>query len=110
MHTTTSGCACCAWAAWARPSSSCAQRWRCIRDVLAHNNLGFALSSLGRYEEAIEQFQAVVEIDTSDLYTLTNLGLSFSRLGNRPATLECYSQPLPSTLGTSMRSTTRVLR
>jgi tetratricopeptide (TPR) repeat protein len=64
------------------------QLWPDFAD--AHNNLGLALSALGRNEEAVEHFQAAVKLRPDDGQTHSNLGNALRALGNTDEALEHF--------------------
>jgi Flp pilus assembly protein TadD len=57
-----------------------------------HYDFGTVLDRLGRYEEALEQFQAAVEADPRDAESWVMLGDSFMRSGRLPAAIARYQE------------------
>ena len=49
--------------------------------MIALGNKGLALDKLGRYEEAIEEYDRILAIDPNDINALGNKGLDLDSLG-----------------------------
>ena len=77
----------------------------------AHNELGYALHQLGRYQEAVQQYQIAIQQKTDYASAHYNLGMSFVALHNRQAALQQYRilQRIDNTRATKLfnRSTMR---
>ncbi len=59
----------------------------------AHNNLGNVYLAMGRYDEAIEQFEACLEYifyQPSFPQTYTNLGISYTKKGDNEKAMESF--------------------
>lgn len=50
-------------------------------NVKAYNNRAYCYAKLGQYEEAIQDYSTVLEIDESNIHALHNRGISYERLG-----------------------------
>ncbi|BAY27419.1 TPR repeat-containing protein [Calothrix sp. NIES-2100] len=62
--------------------------------VLAHNNLGFVLDSLGRLEAAIASFQTALRLDPNYAPAHYNLGYVLHKLGRLEAAIASYQTAL----------------
>ena len=56
----------------------------------AHNELGYALHQLRRYQEAIQQYMMAIQQKTDYASAHYNLGMSFLALNNRNGALQQY--------------------
>jgi protein O-mannosyl-transferase len=56
----------------------------------AHNEMGYALHQLGRFGEAVRQYQIAITQKTNYASAHYNLGMSFVALKNRPGAMEQY--------------------
>lgn len=57
-----------------------------------HNNLGYCLNRLGRYEEAESYLRVALQIDPSKQNAYKNLGISLERQGRFAEAAQCYIQ------------------
>jgi len=57
-------------------------------------NKGFALNNLGKYQEAIEAFDRVVEMDPSNSYAWNNKGYALNNLGRYEDGLQAFAKAL----------------
>jgi tetratricopeptide (TPR) repeat protein len=64
------------------------------RQAAAHNNLGNALDSLNRPQEAITSFDKAIALQPGDAEAWNNRGAAFRRLGQAEAAIESYDQAL----------------
>ncbi len=58
--------------------------------VQAHHARGVALGQLGRYEEALKEFEWVTKADAKHFRAYSNKGLALHRLGRLPEAVEAY--------------------
>ena len=56
----------------------------------AHNELGYALHSLGRFAEAVPEYQIAIRQRTDYALAHYNLGISYISMRNRNGALEQY--------------------
>jgi tetratricopeptide (TPR) repeat protein len=56
----------------------------------AHNELGYALHQLGRYPEAVKEYQTAIAQRRDYASATYNLGMAYLALNNRNAALEQY--------------------
>ena len=57
-------------------------------------NKGFALNNLGKYEEAIEAFDKVIDMDPSNSYAWNNKGYALNNLGRYEDGLQAFAKAL----------------
>ena len=65
------------------------RQWRSYRKAIeidpkyakAYRNMGFALSNLGRKEEAVASYKKAIEIDPKYANAYRNMGFALSNLG-----------------------------
>ena len=60
----------------------------------SHNNLGSALSALGRHDEAIAAFDRALAIDPNDGMAHLHKGVSLQAIGHRDASIACLLEAL----------------
>jgi tetratricopeptide (TPR) repeat protein len=65
----------------------------------AHNNLGFAYGSLGKWKEAIESHQQAIKLKPDYAGAYFNLGVDHLMSGNKKAALEQYKILQPMNAG-----------
>ena len=63
-------------------------------DAVVHYNLGVTLVSLGRAQEAIEQYERSVRLNPDSAWTRYNLGVALVGVGRVPEAIEQYQQAL----------------
>jgi len=73
--------------------------WQSVLDVIpdnsrAHNNLGVALKSAGRVDEAIRHYNEALRVTPDDEKTLNNLGIAFQAMGRYDETIDCFNRAL----------------
>ena len=73
--------------------------WQSVLDVMpdnsrALNNLGAALGSQGRVDEAINRYRKAIEINPRDEMAYDNLGIAFQSLGRLDEAAGCYLEAL----------------
>jgi tetratricopeptide (TPR) repeat protein len=78
---------------------SAAAIWQSVLDVIpdnsrAHNNLGVALKSAGRVDEAIKHYNEALRATADDEKTLNNLGISFQALGRYDEAIDYFERAL----------------
>jgi tetratricopeptide (TPR) repeat protein len=61
-------------------------------NVLAHNNLGFALFAEGKIEEAIDNYNKVLRITQGDVQSYTHRGVAYAALGQYQRAIEDFNQ------------------
>jgi len=64
------------------------------RLVRPYNNLGEAYDALGRYEDAIREFQAALKIDPNYVFALNNLGNVYGKLEQYQRSLVYFERAL----------------
>lgn len=64
------------------------------KEVFAHTNLGSVLQSMGKVDEAINEFRTALEIKPDDVVALTNLGAALESLGKVDEATEHFRQAL----------------
>ncbi len=64
------------------------------RQAAAHNNLGNALDSLNRPEEAIDSFDRAIALQPGDAEAWNNRGAALRRLGQAQAAIESYDRAI----------------
>ncbi len=62
--------------------------------AIVWSNKGFALSSQGRYPEAIEAYVKALEIDPNNATIWNNKGLTLRKLGKYQEAIDCYDNAL----------------
>ncbi|MEN6378950.1 MAG: glycosyltransferase [Methanofastidiosum sp.] len=65
-----------------------------INYAIVWNNKGFALSSQGRYPEAIEAYVKALAIDPNNAIIWNNKGLTLRKLGKYKEAIECYDKAI----------------
>ncbi len=55
-------------------------------------NVGLILDEMGRYDEAVEAYRQVLEIDTDDLQAMNHLGVDLCRVARRREALEIFER------------------
>jgi len=78
---------------------SAASIWQSVLDVIpdnsrAHNNLGVALKSAGRVDEAIRHYNEALRVTPDDEKTLNNLGIAFQAMGRYDEAINCFNRAL----------------
>ena len=78
---------------------SAAAIWQSVLDVIpdnsrAHNNLGVALKSAGRVDEAIRHYNEALRVTPDDEKTLNNLGIAFQAMGRYDEAINCFNRAL----------------
>ena len=78
---------------------SAASIWQSVLDVIpdnsrAHNNLGVALKSAGRVDEAIRHYNEALRVTPDDEKTLNNLGVAFQAMGRYDEAINCFNRAL----------------
>jgi len=63
-------------------------------NYLAHNNLGTAYGSLGRYQDAIESFKQAIRIKPDYAKAHNNLGFAYGKLGCWQDAVEAHKQAI----------------
>jgi Flp pilus assembly protein TadD len=74
-------------------------------NYVAENSLGAELTNEGRFEEAIEHFQAAAAINPRDAFSQLDLGVCEKRLGNFPAAVKHYQSALDLSTEPTLRAT-----
>ena len=64
------------------------------RNYIAYNNLGYVLAAEGRTTEAIEQYQAALDLNPGFADCDNNLGTAFLHQGQLDKAFECYRRAL----------------
>ena len=59
---------------------------------MAHDNLGVAYSTLGRWPEAVTAFQQAIRLQPDDTVAHYNLGVAYSNLGRSQDAVAAYQQ------------------
>ena len=72
---------------------------------MAHDSLGAELINQGRFQEAIEHFQAAAAIDPRDAFSQLDIGVCEKHLGHLPSAVKHYQSALELSNETSLRST-----
>jgi tetratricopeptide (TPR) repeat protein len=78
---------------------SAASIWQNVLDVIpdnsrAHNNLGVALKSAGRVDDAIRHYNEALRVTPDDEKTLNNLGVAFQAMGRYDEAINCFNRAL----------------
>ena len=63
-------------------------------NYLAHNNLGTAYGSLGRYQDEIESYKQAIGIKPDFVDAHYNLGIAYGELGRHQDAVEAYKQAI----------------
>ncbi|MGD1041644.1 MAG: tetratricopeptide repeat protein [Sedimentisphaerales bacterium] len=63
-------------------------------NFIAHNNLGVACDSLGRYQDAVESYKQAIRINPDYAEAHYNLGVACGKLGRRQDEIESYKQAI----------------
>ncbi|MCX5632879.1 MAG: tetratricopeptide repeat protein [Phycisphaerae bacterium] len=63
-------------------------------NYIAHYNLGFAYSNLGRYQEAIEVYKQAIKIKPDYVEARNNLGVIYGKLDRWPEAIDAYKQAI----------------
>jgi tetratricopeptide (TPR) repeat protein len=63
-------------------------------NYIAHNNLGVAYNSLGRYQDAIEAYKQTIRIEPDYAEAYYNLGVAYVKLGLRQDAVAAYKQAI----------------
>src|SRR5439155_16457386 len=63
-------------------------------NLRAHSNLGIALTSIGRPDEAIAAFQTALQLNPNDSMALFNLGSAFKDQGRLDEAIASYRRAL----------------
>jgi tetratricopeptide (TPR) repeat protein len=61
---------------------------------IAHNNLGVAYNSLGRYQDAVEAFKQAIRIKPDYAEAHCNLGVAYGKLGRHQDKIESFKQAI----------------
>ena len=69
--------------------------WQSVLEVVpdnpvAHNNLGLALKSLDRVNEAIMHYQTAIKLNPGEAKAYNNLGIALKSLGRLDEAVNCY--------------------
>ena len=75
---------------WAEAAQSYAAAAQKPGFAQAHYNLGNALSTLGRFEAAIESYDAAIALQADFAHVFNNRGLALQELGRSAAALQSY--------------------
>jgi tetratricopeptide (TPR) repeat protein/4-amino-4-deoxy-L-arabinose transferase-like glycosyltransferase len=67
---------------------------KCPQNPRAHQNLGFALSQIGKFQEAIEQYEQALRIKPDYAEAHRNLGIALSQIGKFQEAIGQYEQAL----------------
>jgi tetratricopeptide (TPR) repeat protein len=63
-------------------------------NYIAHNNLGVAYNSIGRYQEAVESYKQTIRIKPDYADAHYNLGVAYDKLGRGKDEIEAYKQAI----------------
>jgi hypothetical protein len=63
-------------------------------NYLAHNNIGFALFTEGRIEEAIDHYNKAISIKQNSADNYNNRGVAYAKLGQYQRAIEDYSRAI----------------
>jgi tetratricopeptide (TPR) repeat protein len=63
-------------------------------NCIAHNNLGVAYNSVGRYQEAIEAYKQAIRLKPDYTDAHYNLGVAYGKLGRSQDAVEAYKQAI----------------